>query len=236
MTAHIDGDDIEGSHDDADPIADSPPVETEVSAARLNAAAAMRRLGHAIVGHEIDDDAFERMTTAVEALVGQVEASPPRRRNTLNMSSDLFVVPPPQGGARGSHFTDCIVTGPANPMGVAAQVLRDGDDAVLRSTLGDAFEGAPGRAHGGVVAALFDEVMGFVLSITCTPAFTGRLTVTYRAPVPIGVPLEFRARLTGRDGRKLLMAGEARRGDTVLAEAEALFVAVDPVRFAAGQG
>jgi hypothetical protein len=50
-----------------------------------------------------------------------------------------------------------------------------------------------------MVAALFDEAMGFVLSINCTPAFTGRLTVTYRAPVPIGVPLEFRARLTSRD-------------------------------------
>jgi hypothetical protein len=32
------------------------------------------------------------------------------------------------------------------------------------------------------------------------------------------------------------MAGEARRGETLLAEAEALFVAVDPERFAAGQG
>jgi acyl-CoA thioesterase FadM len=83
---------------------------------------------------------------------------------------------------------------------------------------------------------LFDEVMGFVLSITCTPAFTGRLTVTYRAPVPIGVPLEFRARLSGQDGRKLLMTGEARHGDSVVAEAEALFVAVDPERFASGHG
>jgi acyl-coenzyme A thioesterase PaaI-like protein len=211
-------------------------ADTQVSPARLDAAAAMRRLGHAIVGHDVDDDDFHHLTTTVEALLARVEASPRRERPTLNMNRDLFVVPPPQGGVRGSHFTDCIVTGPANPMGVAAQIRRDGDDAVLRSTLGDAFEGAPGRAHGGMVAALFDEVMGFVLSITCTPGFTGRLTVTYRAPVPIGVPLEFRARLTDRDGRKLLMAGEARQGETVLAQAEALFVAVDPERFAAGGG
>ncbi len=209
---------------------------TPVSPARLGAAAAMRRLGHAIVGHDVADEALERLTITVEDLLAQVEASPRRQRPTLNMNRDLFVVPPPQGGTRGSHFTDCIVTGPANPMGVAAKVRREGDDAVLRSTLGEAFEGAPGRAHGGIVAALFDETMGFVLSITCTPAFTGRLTVTYRAPVPIGVPLEFRARLTGRDGRKLLMTGEARQAGTVLAEAEALFVAVDPERFAAGQG
>jgi acyl-coenzyme A thioesterase PaaI-like protein len=209
---------------------------TLVSPARLEAAAAMRRLGHAIVAHEMDDDVLHRMTTTVEELLAQVEASSPRQRPTLNMSRDLFVVPPAQGGVRGSHFTDCIVTGPANPMGVAAQTFRDGDDAVLHCTLGDAFEGAPGRAHGGMVAALFDEAMGFVLSINCTPAFTGRLTVTYRTPVPIGVPLEFRARLTSRDGRKLLMAGEAHHGDVLLAKAESLFVAVDPERFAAGQG
>jgi acyl-coenzyme A thioesterase PaaI-like protein len=203
---------------------------------RLDAADAMRRLGHAIVGHDVDEESFAHLTNTVEQLLAQVEATPLRQRRTLDMDRDLFVVPPPQGRARGSHFNDCIVTGPTNPMGMAAQVLRDGDDAVLQSTLGEAFEGAPGRAHGGVVAALFDEVMGFVLSITCIPAFTGRLTVTYRAPVPLGVPLEFRARLTGREGRKLLIAGEARQGVTVLAEAEALFVAVDPERFAAGRG
>ena len=207
-----------------------------MTTARLEAAAAMRRLGHAIVAHEMDDDHLQRMTTTVEELLARVEATPPRQRPTLNMNPDLFVVPPAQGGVRGSHFTYGIVSGPANPMGVAAQILRDGDDAVLRCTLGDAFEGAPGRAHGGMVAALFDEAMGFVTSIICTPAFTGRLTVTYRAPVPIGVRLEFRARLTDRQGRKLLMAGEARHGDVLLAQAESLFVAVDPERFAAGQG
>jgi acyl-coenzyme A thioesterase PaaI-like protein len=205
------------------------------SAARIDAAAAMRQLGHAIVGHDVDDDTFHTLTTTVLELLARVEASPPRSALTPDMNGGLFAVPPPQGGARGSHFPDCIVTGPANPMGVAAQTRRDGDDAVVLATLGEAFEGAPGRAHGGIVAALFDEAMGFVLSIACTPAFTGRLTVTYRAPVPLGVALEFRARLTRRDGRKLWMAGEARHGDTVLAEAEALFVAVDPERFASGR-
>jgi acyl-coenzyme A thioesterase PaaI-like protein len=231
LTAVDDPSDVEATEP-----ATGDAVSTQVSHARLDAAAAMRRLGHAIVGHDVDDDDFHHLTTTVEGLLARVEATPRRERPMLNMNRDLFVVPPPQGGVRGSHFTDCIVTGPANPMGVAAQIGRDGDDAVLRCTLGDAFEGAPGRTHGGMVAALFDEVMGFVLSIACTPGFTGRLSVTYRAPVPLGVPLEFRARLTGRDGRKLLMAGEGRHGETVLAESEALFIAVDPERFAAGGG
>ena len=46
-------------------------------------------------------------------------------------------------------------------------------------TLGAAFEGA-GAGAGGVVAALFDEAMGFVLSIACTPAYTGKLEVIAR--------------------------------------------------------
>ena len=93
-------------------------------------------------------------------------------------------------------------------MGIAARLWREGEEAVCQVTLGPAFEGAPGRAHGGVVAALFDETMGLVLSISSTPAFTGRLTVTYRAPTPLGEPLEVRARLAGRTGRKMTITAE----------------------------
>jgi acyl-coenzyme A thioesterase PaaI-like protein len=208
---------------------------SSVSAARLASAAAMRRLGHAIVRHDVGDAAFHQLTTTVEELLAAVESAPPRSRPVANIERDLFLVSPAEGQARGNRFADCIVTGAANPMGVAAQMRREGDDAVLHCTLGDAFEGAPGRAHGGMVAALFDETMGFVLSIACTPAFTGRLTVTYRQPVPLGLPLEFRARLTSRDGRKLLIAAEAHHDGVLLAEAEALFVAVDPDHFARGR-
>jgi acyl-coenzyme A thioesterase PaaI-like protein len=119
-------------------------------------------------------------------------------------------------------------------MGAAADVERDGEEAVLRTTLGAAFEGAPGRAHGGIVAALFDEVMGFVLSVHATTAYTGNLTVTYRAPTPIGVELELRSRLRSRHGRKLRIVAEARHGETLVAEADGLFIAVDPARFAQG--
>ena len=105
---------------------------------------------------------------------------------------------------------------------------------MLRTSLGPAFEGAPGRAHGGTVAALLDEVMGFVLSIHATPAYTGRLTVTYRAPTPLGVELEMRARLRSRHGRKLRIEAHARHDTSLVAQAEGLFIAVDPERFGTG--
>jgi hypothetical protein len=49
-------------------------------------------------------------------------------------------------------------------------------------------------------------------------------------------PLEFRCRLRERDGRKLHIVGEARHGDTVVAEAEGLFIAIDIERFGSAAG
>ena len=129
------------------------------------------------------------------------------------------------------HYPDCVVSGPANPMGIAITCRRDGDDALATVQFGPAFEGAPGRAHGGIVAAVFDDVMGFVLSMVQTPAFTGRLTVSYLAPTPLGTELEFRARLRERDGRKLWIDGEAVADGKRFAEAEGLFISVPPERF-----
>lgn len=126
------------------------------------------------------------------------------------------------------HFPDCIVSGQANPMGVAITVHREGDDAVARVGFGPAFEGAPGRAHGGVVAAVFDDTLGFVLSMVQTPAFTGQLTVSYLAPTPVGEDLEFRARLRERNGRKLLIEGEERHDGQLVATCEVLFISIPP--------
>jgi acyl-coenzyme A thioesterase PaaI-like protein len=144
------------------------------------------------------------------------------------MKRKLYEAPQTEGPDL-EHFPDCVVSGPANPMGVAVSLHRDGDDAVARTSLGAAFEGAPGRAHGGIVAAIFDDTMGLVLKIVSTPAYTGELTIRYLAPTPVGEELEFRARLARREGRKLHMEAEAYRvaDGTTLATAKAVFIAID---------
>jgi acyl-coenzyme A thioesterase PaaI-like protein len=203
------------------------------SAAHLEAAEALRQLGHAIVAHDVDDGMFLRITSQVEELLAVIDATPERVRAPLDMVHAVFVAPPPDGRGR-TNFPYDIVTGKANPLGIAADISREGDEAVLRTTLGPAFEGAPGRAHGGVVAALIDEVMGFVLSINATTAYTGRLTVTYRAPTPLGVEIEMRAKLHRHHGRKLHIEANAYHGTVLLAHGEGLFITVDPDSFAAG--
>ena len=205
------------------------------SEARLDAARALRELGNALVSHQVPDDVLERIAATVGALVPQVREAPARPHAFLGGDFDIFSAPPPEGrpARTPNAFPDCVVSGRANPMGIAARLWREGDEAVCQVTLGAAFEGAPGRAHGGVVAALLDETMGLVLSISSTPAFTGHLAVTYRAPTPVGEALEVRARLAGRAGRKMTLTAELRGAGRLLAEAEGLFIAVDPERFVA---
>jgi acyl-coenzyme A thioesterase PaaI-like protein len=226
-------DDGQAEYDDAVPGGDGQNGAAHTSVERVATAAAMRRLGNALVDRQVDDGLLLRIRRQIEELLPLVEAGEPRPHAFLEHGTAIFTSTVRDGKASAPRngFPDCIVSGSANPMGVAARLWREGDEAVLTTTLGPAFEGAPGRAHGGIVAALIDETMGLVLSIISTPAFTGRLCVTYRGPTPLGQPLEVRARMAGRTQRKLTLTAELRTEDRLLAEAEALFIAVDPERF-----
>jgi acyl-coenzyme A thioesterase PaaI-like protein len=97
----------------------------------------------------------------------------------------------------------------------------------LLGPLGPAGAGSRGIAHKGVIAALFDDLMGFVMdSPTKSQGFTASLSVSYRKPVPIGTPIELRGHLRRAEGRKLFIVATMEHAGTTLAEAEALFVGV----------
>ena len=132
----------------------------------------------------------------------------------------------------GLGFEDRAVAGQANPTSIDITVQFGEDDVIADVTLRRAFEGAPGRAHGGIVAAAFDDVTGFVIGRLQEPAFTGELTVRYLAPVPVDEPLEMRARLDGRERRKLFISAEAIHDGQVIATCKAIYITVDPSRFA----
>ena len=207
-------------------------ADQDILDSRSRAAAALRRLGHAVVGHNADPALLDRIAEAAITTAATVEQGEPRSRPIGDIKRRLWEAPP-DDGMEMSHFPECVVSGPANPMGMSISVRRDGEEAVADFNLGAAFEGAPRRAHGGVVAAIFDDVMGYVLVLHRTPAFTGRLTVNYRAPVPMGADMTVRARLQQRSGRKLSMTAEMRLADepeTVICDAEGLFIAIPPER------
>lgn len=132
------------------------------------------------------------------------------------------------------RFAGCFGCGDG-PGGLRMPVVAGpGLTATATFTVRSHHQGASGLAHGGAVAAAFDEVLGAVQFHFDEPAVTASLQTEFRLPVPVGSTLYLSARTDGRDGRKLRVTGEARLDDPagpVAAQASALFVFVDPAHF-----
>lgn len=201
---------------------------------RLAAAAALRDLNHAFVAHDRDADGLRGLRAMAEDEAAAMRDGPRRDRLALMRAAraaagggGVFTAGRPNSG-----FEDRAVAGSANPTSVDLEVRFEGDEAVAEVVLHRAFEGAPGRAHGGIVAAVFDDVTGYVIGMLGEPSFTGELTVRFVAPVPVEELLTLRARLESRDGRKLFITAEATAGDRVVATCRAIYITVDPSVFA----
>jgi acyl-coenzyme A thioesterase PaaI-like protein len=87
-------------------------------------------------------------------------------------------------------------------------------------------QGGPGLVHGGLVAALLDEVCGLLVTWYRFPSVTGRMFLHYRRPVPINRALLARAFVEETKGRRVYIRGELVDGGEPLAEARMAFVHV----------
>ncbi len=201
-----------------------------VTPARADLAHAIRELSHRMVAADADDAALVAATTLVEQAQAALDEFPLRRRPLLSEADQARM------SDAGSELTlhamsDRAVGGVSNPMAVDFEMTW-GDGAVITEVeFGPAFEGAPGRLHGGVLAGVFDDVLGAAMAQEREPGFTGRLTVHYLAPVPVERPITIRTWVGERQGRKLFVHGEATHDGTVVARADALFILVDAARF-----
>ncbi len=214
----------------------SSSLPPDVAAARIRVGRAYRSLGHAIVGHHVSAEQLDRLAEMLTESTDAIRSGERRIRSIERPSGDWG--PAPTDGEEMFSFDERPISGRAAPYALDIRIVRDGDEVVGHVTLGAAHEGAPGRSHGGIVSALFDDVYGFVLTVIGQPAFTVTLTIRYELGVPIHVPLECRVRLDRRDGRKLLMSGELTGPDetgteTVYTRSTATFVAIDEEAFGA---
>jgi hypothetical protein len=124
------------------------------------------------------------------------------------------------------------VSGRSNPMAppVALKVRRGSPREDIESdhhitgtvTFGPAYEGPPGHVHGGLIAAMFDELLGFA---QLSPGFTAYLHINYRKPTPLNAELHLVAWVDSVERRKRIVKGECYLGEEKLTDAEGLFIA-----------
>lgn len=195
-------------------------------ATRVRLGAAVRRLGHAVVRHEADIDTMDEVIESIDSLVEHLAAHPSRVRNHEDFKAARTGADAPDQMPMQSHIAR-PGSGPGSPHGLEMTVHRRGNRIEAAFHVGHSHEGAPGRSHGGFVALAFDDAMGFVLVLEKVVAFTGELTIRYKAATPLNTPLVIEAWLSRREGRKLYMEAELRehRPDApLIATATALFI------------
>jgi len=132
----------------------------------------------------------------------------------------------------------CFICGLENPVGLHLHIYEI-EPGVVESTYfaPEHFQGYPGVLHGGIVAAIIDEVSGraHMGSDPMTPRFmfTAKLEVKYRKNVPIGKQLK----IVGKAGKSKARSAEAWAGiydaetDELLAEGTTLLMNVPAEQF-----
>jgi len=186
---------------------------------------AMRRVIERLMPSDAPEDELRRAAEALERYADNLKAHP-RLRYSHGFAESA------NAGDVGAFFDQSPLIGLANPLAPPIAIEKTGPRSATGTvTFGSAYEGPPGHVHGGFVAAAFDEVLGFVQSLSGRPGMTGTLTVRYRKPTPLHTELRFEAAYTGSERRKLFTEGRVFAGETLCAEAEGVFVSYGRERF-----
>jgi acyl-coenzyme A thioesterase PaaI-like protein len=201
------------------------PPATTGDEPRNRLAEGIRQLSELLVGRPLAADDLEAAADGVATVVERLRtAAGPGKR-------------PRQHQVPFGHPQDFFPTSPifgyANPLAPPVDVwAAPGDDGRLelrgRAFFGYAYEGPPTCVHGGVIAEVFDELLGAVNIIGSRPAMTGTLTIRYLRPTPLLAWLDLSARQSSAAGRKVFAEGTISHQGVVTAEAEGVFIEMRP--------
>lgn len=202
------------------PWDDTKTSATEAWAQKRRLARAMRLVIERLVPSNAPEDELRIAAERLEKYAEYLKAHPRLKQFHYAESANA--------GDVGAFFDQSPMIGLANPLAPPITIGRAGErSAVATVTFGSAYEGPPGCVHGGFVAATFDEVLGYVQSLSGNPGMTATLTVRYRRPTPLHTELLIEAELLRVEGRKIFTSARMVAAGELTAEAEGLFVSID---------
>ncbi|WP_317493549.1 PaaI family thioesterase [Haloechinothrix sp. LS1_15] len=180
----------------------------------------LRELTEAAMLTEVAPEELRRVAAEAAELARALRQ---RRREVSEPASvDDF-----QGGVRMYN----PVIGKGHPLAPPIRFEVDGAYVEGQCTLGAAHEGPPACSHGGMSALWVDQALGHAAAAVDNRGMTTHLSVRYRRPVPLEVPLRIWARATEVDGNRTITEGgitTVAEPDVELVAAEARFLRIDP--------
>jgi acyl-coenzyme A thioesterase PaaI-like protein len=173
-----------------------------------------RELVEAQLMTEVDHDVVREVTAEIDALTARLRKQARTEPLGIEVGAD---------GHTRAHGN--AVIGLRNAIAPPLRVERSTDGkAWSRFHLGPQYEGPPGLVHGGVSALLLDQLCGEAAAAGGSPGMTGRLTLHYRRPTPLG-ELNGEAWIDSAEGYKTTVKGHLRDAEgKVTVEAEGLFI------------
>ena len=95
----------------------------------------------------------------------------------------------------------------------------------------EVYEGYPGIMHGGLNAAILDEVMAITVNSLGHDAVTARMELRFRKEVPTGGKVKYRSRIKSSRGKVFDLESEAVLEDgTVAVEATGRYIVVGELK------
>jgi len=126
----------------------------------------------------------------------------------------------------------CFACSPDNPSGLHMRFHADASRLVSWVTLPEHMCGWRHLAHGGVIAAVLDEVMSWAaIYLLKRVILTRSMTVEFKKPVSIGKPLRAEGSVLEQSGpREAVMEGRLYQedGDVLCARSEGVFALLSP--------
>jgi len=209
-----------------DPIVDGhgPDATHPPGPAHERLAEAVRRVTNQLVLTAATPEQLADAASRIEAIADELDPVTPE----WTLSVPAFMSSREPHG----YFPFSPQIGLYNPLAPPMRVVVDDDDTVRGAVnLDAAYEGPPGCVHGGIIASLFDEILGIANITAGVGAMTGTLTIKYRNPTPLKADLTFTARNVAVDGRKVFTNGTLHAGDTLCCECEGIFIVIDQERW-----
>jgi len=179
--------------------------------------------------------AFPGMIDALRALQDQMTGSNPPEQVAAKVSDAISALTRELAGYAVDERQQVAgrlagIPGRGQCMAPAVEITEYSDTHVRgHVSFGRFYLGGNGAVHGGAIPLVFDELMGRLANTGGRrPSRTAYLHVNYRNITPIETVLAIEAHFESDEGRKRILTGTIREGDTLCAEAEGLFVALRP--------
>lgn len=186
--------------------------------ARQRLAKACRELGNLLLNRDSSEQELAHLTNEIEILNEKL-----RTRQLLEGKRGRMDCLPHEALEALSIEVSPLI-GKSSMVGPELKIWVEGGSARARVAFDWRFEGPLKCAHGGYIAAVFDEFLGWAQMLSGGSGATKNLSITYHKPTPLNTELELRAAMMASEGRKICIEGEMYAGETLTASAQGLFI------------